>query len=184
MRKKSITLVVAVSLAGSMLFSSCIGSFPLFHKVLDWNQSVGEKWVNELVFLVLNIVPVYPVAFFLDTVILNSIEFWTGESPIADLGTKTIETKNGIYTVETKTDGYTIQKEGEEQAVNFVFDKADNSWSIEANGESHKMLKYTDNNQKVVMYMPNGDEMNVSLDKVGVLAFQQVIANYSFFAAR
>lgn len=184
MRKKSITLVVAASLAGSVMFTSCIGSFPLFHKVLAWNKTVGEKWVNELVFLVLNVVPVYGVAYFLDVVILNSIEFWTGSSPVADLGTKTIDTKNGVFTVETKTDGYTIQKEGEDQTVNFVFDKEDNSWNIEANGESHKMFKFTDDNQKVVMYMPDGGEMNVSLDNAGVLAFQQVIANYSYYAAR
>jgi hypothetical protein len=184
MRKKSIALLLAVTLTGGTLLSSCIGSFPLFHKVLDWNQNVGEKWVNELVFLVIGIVPVYGVATLIDVLILNSIEFWTGTSPVADLGTKTIETKNGIYTVETKTDGYKILKEGEEQALNFVFDKADNSWSMETAGETHKILKFSEGNDIVVMYLPNVEEMNVSLDQAGVLAFQQVTANYSFFAAR
>ena len=62
MKRGKLTLV-AVVLSGSLLFSSCVGSFGLFNRLSSWNQSVGNKFVNELVFLAFNIVPVYGVAY-------------------------------------------------------------------------------------------------------------------------
>ena len=58
MKKGKLTLVAAI-LSGSLLFSSCVGSFGLFNRLSSWNQGVGTKFVNELVFLAFNIVPVY-----------------------------------------------------------------------------------------------------------------------------
>ena len=75
MKRGKLTLV-AVVLSGSLLFSSCVGSFSLFNRLSSWNQSVGNKFVNELVFLAFNIVPVYGVAYLADALVINSIEFW------------------------------------------------------------------------------------------------------------
>ena len=47
MKKKSLTLAVAATLAASMTFSSCIGSFGLTNKLLSWNQSINSKFVND-----------------------------------------------------------------------------------------------------------------------------------------
>ena len=69
--------------SGTILFSSCVGSFGLFNRISSWNQSVGNKFVNELVFLALNIVPVYGVAYLADALVINSIEFWSGSNPMA-----------------------------------------------------------------------------------------------------
>lgn len=184
MKKRSVSFLVVVTLASSILFSSCIGSFSLTNKLLSWNKRIDSKFVNELVFVAFHIVPVYGVSILADILVLNSIEFWSGTNPVADVGTvKTIEATDGVYTVETKADGYSIQKEGEEAVVDLNFDKAEQSWSIEANGESHKLLKFTDNDE-VVMYLPDGQEMTVSADAAGVLAFKQVATNYSFYAAK
>ena len=179
MRKKGLTLLVATTLASSVLFSSCIGSFGLTNKLLDWNKNIDSKFVNELVFIAFWIVPVYA-----DILVLNSIEFWSGDNPVADAGTvKTINGKDGVYTVETKKDGYHIQKEGEEKAIDLVFNESDKSWSVEADGEATKLLKFKDNDE-VVMYLPDGKEMNVELNQAGVLAFRQVAEGYSFYAAK
>lgn len=184
MKRKSLTLVAAITLASSILFSSCIGSFNLTNKLLTWNKGIDSKFVNELVFLAFHIVPVYGIAIMADILVINSIEFWTGSNPVSDAGTiKTIEGKDGIYTVETRNDGYTIQKEGEENVVELNFDEAEKTWSIEADGESHKLMTFTEGDE-VVMYLPDGGEMNVTLSEAGVLAFQQVTTNYSFYAAR
>ena len=48
MKKGKLTLVAAI-LSGSLLFSSCVGSFGLFNRLSSWNQGVGTKFVNELV---------------------------------------------------------------------------------------------------------------------------------------
>ena len=37
---------------------------------------------------------------------------------------------------------------------------------------------------EVVMYLPDGKEMNVELNQAGVLAFQQVADGYSYYAAK
>ena len=129
MKKKSLTLLVATTLASSVLFSSCIGSFGLTNKLLSWNSNIDSKFVNELVFIAFWIVPVYEISALADILVLNSIEFWSGNNPVADAGTvKTINGKDGVYTVETKKDGYHIQKEGEEKAIDLVFDETDKSW--------------------------------------------------------
>ena len=119
-----------------------------------------------------------------DLIVINSIEFWSGENPVADTGkVKTIEGKDGIYTVETKADGYQIKKEGDDKTVDLIFDKAGKTWSVESDGETAKLLKFTEDD-KVVMYLPDGKEMNVELNQAGVLAFRQIADNYNFFAAR
>ncbi|MDH6356450.1 DUF3332 domain-containing protein [Parabacteroides sp. PF5-9] len=183
MKKRSFTLLLSATVACSVLFSSCIGSFNLSNKLLSWNKNIDGKFVNELVFLAFWIVPVYEIAMLADVLVLNSIEFWTGDNPVADAGsTQTINTENGIYTVETKTDGYHIQKNGEEKSIDLVFDKSDKSWSVEADGESSKLLRFEDDD-KVVMYLPDGGEMNVELSQAGVLAFRQAVQS-AFYAAK
>ncbi len=84
------------------LNSSCYGPFKITKALHEWNGQVGEKWVNELVFLGLVILPVYGFATLGDAIIFNSIEFWTGENPVdevTDAGEiKTIE--DGERTIE------------------------------------------------------------------------------------
>ena len=85
MKKGRITVACAL-LAGSMMFSSCIGSFSLWNNLRSWNEGVSNKFVNELIFVAFNIVPVYPIAYLADAIVLNSIEFWSGENPVASIG--------------------------------------------------------------------------------------------------
>lgn len=184
MKRKNFNFLLAVTLASSLMFSSCIGSFSLTNKLLDWNRSLDTKFVNELVFIAFSIVPVYGVAILADALVINSIEFWTGDNPVADVGSvKTVETNDGVYAIETKADGYSIQKQGEETSVELVYNKDENSWNVEAEGETHKLLEFKDND-KVVMYLPDGQSMEVELSQAGVLAFQQVVQGQSFYAAR
>ena len=67
--------------------------------------------------------------------------------------------------------------------MNLVFNEAEQSWNVEANGEMTKLLKFTGENE-VLMYLPDGQEKNVELSQAGVLAFKQVAQGYSFYAAR
>ena len=78
---------IAMVMAGLML-SGCYGPFYLTRKIYNWNGQVGDKWVNEIVFLVCTWLPVYGLASAADAIIFNSIEFWTGKNPLtmADAG--------------------------------------------------------------------------------------------------
>lgn len=63
--------------------TGCFGGFQLTRKVYSFNREVSpDKWVRELVFLAMAIFPVYGAATFLDAVVFNSIEFWTGSNPV------------------------------------------------------------------------------------------------------
>ena len=59
MKKKHLIVVAVVALSASMMMQSCIGSFALYNKVKNWNDHVGDKFVNELVFVAMWILPVY-----------------------------------------------------------------------------------------------------------------------------
>jgi len=183
MKRKIKVLTVSSMLACSVLFSSCIGSFGLFHKVLSWNQSLGDKFVNELVFLACNIIPVYPIAFFIDGIVLNTIEFWTGSNPMAGTEVKTVEGKDGLFTVETNKKGHKITKQKTGETVYFHFNEAEKVWSVEANGTATPLMTVVDD-QHVMMHLPDGSTMQVSLDKAGVLAFKQAVMENYYFAAK
>lgn len=79
MKKTFLAGVLALGLFGS----SCLGPNNAFNSLHHWNDSVTEnKWGNELIFLGLNIIPVYGLAYLADIVIFNSIEFWGGTNPV------------------------------------------------------------------------------------------------------
>ena len=96
MKQKFSVIAMVTLLSSTLLLSSCIGSFNLTQKLYSWNKSAGDKWVNELVFIALCVIPVYEIAIAVDALVLNSIEFWTDENPIAATETKQIETKDGL----------------------------------------------------------------------------------------
>lgn len=73
--------ILGTALAGLALFSTgCLGPNRAFNGVHEWNMGVSDNdVVNEVVFLGCHIVPVYSVAYFVDVVLLNTIEYWSGE---------------------------------------------------------------------------------------------------------
>ena len=70
-------MALVVAVCSSLTFTSCIGSFGLTNKVLAWNDTVGNKFVNELVFLAISIHPVYEVTAIAYLMVLNSIEYYS-----------------------------------------------------------------------------------------------------------
>ena len=87
MKKISITAMACI-MALSMGMTSCIGSFGLFNKLLAWNNTISDKFINEVIFVLIS--PAYAICGTVDVLVLNSIEFWTGDNPVADAG----KTKN------------------------------------------------------------------------------------------
>jgi len=63
--------------------TACYGGFNLTRKLHRWNGTMGGKWINWLIFLLLTIVPVYEVCLLVDALVLNSIEFWSGHNPVS-----------------------------------------------------------------------------------------------------
>lgn len=82
-------LGVAITSVSLLCSSGCMGSFSLTHKIYHWNEHAsGERWVNEMIFVVGLILPVYSLSLLADGVIFNSIQWWSGKNPVADAGTQ------------------------------------------------------------------------------------------------
>ncbi|MDR1527437.1 MAG: DUF3332 domain-containing protein [Dysgonamonadaceae bacterium] len=184
MKNKFMLKAMAVLLSSSLLFSSCIGSFNLTKKLHSWNSSINEdKWVNELIFVALCAVQVYSIALFIDGVILNSVEFWTGDNPVDTAQTKQIRTENGLFTITTDAQGHKIQKEGSDEIVAFRFDAQENNWSLEVMGQSTPLVQFVGENQAKV-YLADGSTLTVGTDQAGVLALKRAIAGRMYFCSR
>ncbi len=179
MKKNTFNAIIALALCASLGLSSCIGSFKLTNKVKDWNDGIGGKFVNELVFIAFHIIPVYEVTMFVDAIVLNSIEFWTGDNLVSQ-STQEIQGEDGdMYLVTTDENGYTITNENDNTTIGFVFDKNDNSWSLSANGETTKFLTFVDDSH-VVMPDANGNNMTIELSQAGVMAYREVAQHLHF----
>lgn len=182
MKKNKMTLVCAV-LAGSLLFTSCIGSFKMWNGLKDWNQGVGDKFVNELVFIALHIVPVYEIAYLADLVVLNTIEFWSGSNPMASNEVKEIKGENGEYLVKANNNGYTITNKDDNQSMDLVYNQETQTWNAVTDTKDIELVKIN-NNGTVSINMQNGTSMTVMPDMQGVAAARAAIGSTSFFAAR
>ena len=112
----SSVLIVALLLTTA----GCFGSFQLVNKVYKFNGTLGGKFVNELGFLVMVIVPVYGVATFIDAIVLNTIEFWTGKNPVTAVnGVQTIDLPEGKLVLNSGQKSYELKQivNGVEQVV-------------------------------------------------------------------
>ena len=170
MKKIKISLATLLIAGGSLVFSSCIGSFALTNQVLKWNNNVGAKAVNELVFIAFWILPVYEVTAIADLLVLNSIEFWSGENPMT-ASLKVIDTEQGRYLVACDGKGYTITHENTGRETRLDFDVEEQTWAVQMEGESYPFMTFIDENH-VKMITPEGDFRLVELSKQGILAYQ------------
>jgi hypothetical protein len=102
-------VVLTLSAAAVLGTSGCFGSFNLTRKLYGFNKDVSkEKFVRELVFLGLNIVPIYGVAGLIDAVVANTVEFWTGENPISMTGSIKVDSTTVVKRVGVVKDGERI----------------------------------------------------------------------------
>jgi hypothetical protein len=178
--KKHFKLMVAM-LSVTLVLTSCIGSFNLTNKVKSWNEGLGNKFVNELVFIGMHIIPVYPITLFVDGIVLNSIEFWTGSAPISksDNGTKIVKNSKGEDVMITSSaEGYTISNGVED--VKFVYNEAYNSWSVINNDVATKLLTIDAENNSAELYLLSGETMSVELTDEGMNTVRQAISANSF----
>lgn len=167
----------ALLLTATIVLSSCIGSFRLTNNIKDWNEGLGNKFVNELVFIALHIVPVYEIAMLVDGVVLNSIEFWTGNNLVAEPGeTKIVKNSQGQdVQVTALENGYTISNG--DTAMNLLFNAENHVWSAEYNNQVTDLVKL--NGDNTAQLYVDGDIVNVTLDAQGV-GYAQMLLNNSF----
>jgi len=160
--------VISGFLAIAVLCSSCLGSFSAFNGLKDWNHQVSDnKFVNNLVFWVLWIVPVYGIFMLGDLIIFNTIEFWTGSNPIAmkpgEKETQIVVDKGNTFKMVATQNRMEISivdgpRKGEK--VDLVYKPDQKSWSaIKPNGEVIELASMK--NGFYVVNLPNGEEIQI-----------------------
>ncbi|MBR2319001.1 MAG: DUF3332 domain-containing protein [Bacteroidaceae bacterium] len=157
----------ALLLSAAIVLSSCIGSFQLTNRVKDWNEGISNKFVNELVFLAFHIVPVYEVCMFVDAIVCNSIEFWTGKQALAKEGEKKIVKNSEGQDIEITAmeNGYNLT-DGV-SSMNLLFDEETQVWSAEYNNQTTNLIKLIDENN-AQLFLMNGEMMDITLDAEGI----------------
>ena len=163
MRRIISAIVTACVVYTIMIQSACIGSFGLTKSVYDWNMGLN-KWVGELVFLVLVIIPVYGIALLIDAVILNLIEFWTGSNPMSmkegDMERQVmVGTDGNAYEVTATRNRFDIvQLEGRKagEVNSLIYNPETKTWSHEKNCTVTPLFQYGESGESVKYFGPDG----------------------------
>lgn len=160
--------LVCLAMASSVLFTSCLGSYSAFNGLREWNGQVsGNKFVNNLLFWGLWIVPVYEIFILGDTLIFNTIEFWSGSNPVAmkegEVETQIVRVDGNKMKMTATKNHLTVEvlkgpKKGEK--LEMVYTPETQSWkAIKANGEEIKLSKYQDG--FYLVHLPDGTDIKI-----------------------
>ena len=160
--------IICIALASSVMFTSCVGSFSAFNGLKDWNmQLTDSKFVNNLVFWGLLIIPVYEIFLLGDVVIFNVLEFWTGNNPIAmkegEKEVQFVEKDGNKYKMTATTNRLQIEvvagpKTGEK--VDLVYRPHEKSWNaIKPDGEIIPLSTLKDG--FYIVYTPDGKQIKI-----------------------
>lgn len=184
---KKISLKVAVCLlSGSFLFTSCmVGSWGLFNKYADWQTHMTDsKFVNAIVGFVLGSF-CYPITTLVDALVLNTIEFWSGDNPVASNVGKTQQVmgQDGrYYAVKTMKNGYEVKAPTGEVTL-FTYNKKDNSWSMSQNGVTKEIFRFNADGRSIRVDV-NGENRDFTLNEQGVAEAEFTLNGGLYFAAR
>lgn len=177
--KKLMTRAIVVALIGSTgLMTGCYGPFRLTSQLNDWNGRVSDKkFVNELVFLGLCILPAYELCVLGDALIFNSIEFWGGKNPIAmqdgEVDESQIMHEGHMYKMIKTRNNVTIAMENTDLKADFRYFPEEKAWYQMKGEEKVQVVKLK--GKKVFTYLPNDktlvfDENSVDMIESEVMA--------------
>ncbi len=181
-------LTACILLSTSILFSSCLGSFSAFNGLRDWNDGLtSSKFLDNLIFWVLNIIPVYGLFFVGDVIIFNVIEFWSGSNPLAmnegDIETQIVEKDGSTFEMIATKNRLQIKiidgkRKGEK--LDLVYSPSQKSWSaIKPDGEVIKLSSFE--NGFYVMHLPDGEKVKIdpmASRSEGLALIQNKVAHY------
>jgi hypothetical protein len=127
-----------------------------------------SKFVNNLVFWGLNIIPVYGLFFLGDTIIFNVIEFWSGSNPIAmeegEQEIQMVEREGNLFKmIATKNRMQVTVVDGPKKGkkIDLVYRPHEKSWNaVRPNGEVIKLSSFEEG--FYIVYMPNGTKVKIN----------------------
>lgn len=181
---KRINLKVSVLLlSGILLFSSCIGSFSLFNKYEKWQCNMtNNKYVNGIVGLILQPI-VGSICLLADAVVLNTIEFWSGENPLNAGTTQQVKGQDGrYYTVKTLKNGYEVTAPNGDVTL-FTHDKKTDSWTMSQDGVTKEIFRFNADGT-IQANLQDGKTITVANNELGVQQVRDAVYGGYVFAMR
>lgn len=167
---KTLSRIVALLVIAVMLvnLAGCYGSFSLTRKLYTWNGSLGDKWINTVVFWILLILPAYEATSFIDFVVLNTVEFWTGSNPLAmQEGVKEVKyvsNEGKTYQIElTKNKMKILETQGPDQgkSIELVYAPETGNWTLSDGINKTDIATVSKDNLKLIY--PNGEVKDILL---------------------
>ena len=156
--KKGFNQMIAIVMiaVSSVAFTGCYGSFSLTSKLHNWNGQVSNaKFVNELVFLGLCIIPAYELCCLGDALIFNSIEFWGGQNPVAmkagDVEEGQVMYAGHPYHVTKSLNKMVVASEETDAVAEFQYFPEEESWYLMDGQNKAKLMKNTKKMMKAVV---------------------------------
>ncbi|MBL4656886.1 MAG: DUF3332 domain-containing protein [Flavobacteriales bacterium] len=158
---KNIIPALAVMLLCSTTMQSCYGPFQLTNKVYNWNGEF-KGFEKHLIFWALLIIPVYEVAAILDALILNTIQFWTGNNPLSmkegEMDTQLVQSNGKLYEITATKNKFLINEVTDgasSNEVSLIYKPSEKSWNLRENGKTVKLAEQLDEST-VGLYAPHG----------------------------
>lgn len=147
MKKVNIFLLACLLFTLSLGQTGCYGPFRLTKNLHEWNGTVGDKFINALVFFAFIVIPVYEVAVLVDGVVLNTIEFWTGDNPVVmgenDKDVQIVKKDGKKYRITATQNKFHIEQlkgPNKGETAELVFNPNNKSWNLKDGNKEFKTL--------------------------------------------
>lgn len=159
-----VALILLVNIAG------CYGSFALTKKLYDWNGNAGDKWMDTVVMWVLMWVPVYSACGFIDVVVLNTIEFWTGSNPVTmqegQQKTQFAANNGKTYKIVSQKNNLSITETSgpdKGKSITLTYSPQDGIWIMNDGNASSVIASI--GNKNLRLFYPDGDTKNIRISE-------------------
>ncbi len=160
----ALTLLVATS--------GCYGSFTVTKKLYKWNGQVSsDKWVQSILFYGLGVFQIYSFTVFIDAVVLNLVEFWTGSNPLAmsegESDSQVVMSGNNVYSITASKNQFNITQTvgaNRGKSVDLIYNQEETAWYATDGIDNVKLAQGDINsNEWVRLFYPDGTVEEIAM---------------------
>ncbi len=179
MKKFGIYSMAILMLGIGTLSTGCMGSWVITKKVYKWNEkATGNKFLNNLIFWIFGWI-VYPISLFLDSVIFNLIEFWSGSNPMAmqpgEIEKGIVKGNDGndyeMTVTQYRYDIVALTGNNKGQKTSLFYTPETKTWSTTKNGITHPIATIHEDINKVEIFGTDGSVQLIDINTVASQGF-------------
>ncbi len=176
--------MAALMLGIGTLNTGCMGSWKLTSSLYSWNKSVtGNKYINNVIFWVFGSFQIYSVTLFIDGIILNLVEFWTGSNPMAmkegEKEQQIVKGKDGNkYEITATQNRFDVVSLKNRNKTSLIYTPLNQTWNMEKKGIVTKLATIHEDINKIEIFKTDGTVTLVDLTQAKLNSvFQTSLSN-------